>query len=130
MEQMPLPEIPPDQSRRRYAEINNELIVELIDIPVEKLAGAMLTLGNLCQLLATSHNEDAQSNSDSRKTEALMSFVSLEMVTRTMSSFVPVRTLTSIWTALARTSLSKKEVQLIRQLIREVELMQSIDFTE
>jgi len=130
MEQIPPPESQPSQLHRRYAEVNSELVVELIDIPVEKLAGAMLNLGNLCQLLATSHNEDAQSNSDLREMEALMSFVSLEMVSRTMSSFVPARTLTSIWRALARTSLSKKEVQLIRELIREVELMQSTDFTE
>jgi len=130
MEQMPLPGIQPSQLHRRYAEVNSELVVELIDIPLERLAGAMLTLANLCQLLATSHNGDAQSSSDLRKMEALTSFALLEMVSRTMSSFVQVKTLTSIWKDLAKTSLSKKEVQLIRQLIREVELMQSVDFTE
>jgi len=130
MEQTELPNLPPKQSQRRYAEHNNELIVELIDIPVTKLAGAMLTLGNLCQLLTQSPEGVVQSNSDLLKMDRLLSFALLEMVSRTMSSHVQVKTLTSIWKVLARTSLSKGDVQLMRKLLRELDLMQSTDFTE
>jgi len=126
MEQLPLKGLPPPESQKKFVEHNNEAIGVLIDIPEQKLATAMLTLANCSQLLTMSPEPDALFSLDLRKTEAHLSFALLEMVSRTMSSYVPLKTLTSIYRVLPRISVSKSEAHLIRKLLNEVELMQTI----
>jgi len=113
-----------------YVQPNNEPIVVLIDIPLDMLATKMLTLANFCQLLLQSRLEDVQSNLDIQRTEALLSFGLLEMVSRTMSSYVPLKTLDYIFRALPKISVSKTEAQLVRELLRNVELMVTADYEE
>src|SRR5436190_7568642 len=127
MQQNPLFELPPMQSDKNSETVNKESPVVVIDMPLERLSGAMLTLANYSQLFITSHAPDALSNSALQKMAGHLSFALLETVTRTMSSYVPLRTLAPIYTVLAKTSLSKKEVQLTREILRQIELMQDFD---
>jgi len=120
----------PNLFKKNFVQPNNEPLVVLIDIPLEKLAIAMLTLANCCQLLLQSRLEGVQSSSDLQKTEALLSFALLETVSRTMSSHVPLKTLDYIWKALPKISVSKIEAQLVRELLRNVELIVTDDYTE
>jgi len=74
--------------------------------------------------------EAVQSSLDIQKTEALLSFALLEMVSRTMSSHVPLKTLDYIWKALPKISVSKIEAQLVREMLRNVELIVTEDYPE
>lgn len=80
-----------------------------IDTKINTLIIQLLTLTFFAARLQRSQLPNAPSSLVSQKKEALLSYVSLEMASRTMIMFVPVKTLTAILKLLPPTSLTVEE---------------------
>lgn len=100
----------------------SKLLVAPTDTKVNTLTIQLLTLTFFCARLRMSQLPDVLSSLGTQKTEALLSFVSLETVSRIMILYVPQKILIRILKLFPATSLSPTDRTNVMEFYHELEL--------